>query len=735
MSTPTPKEIREAYSDYRNEWQEIRDEAAADMQAISTTGPWTTEDRANREDSGRPCIHLDQINQYLHQYTGNLRKTKRAIQLTPKGNGANDQDAKKRSAIVKGIEEESNAPTAVYIPAAESAAQRSYGFAKIVTEFKDDSSFDQRILIKPIPNPDCVLINPYYKQPNASDITDAFMLEPVLKKDFMRQYPKAEITDFEGENISTLGVSDWIKENYIIKAEYWKIQHETRTLLLIKTPEGPQLAWEDELENRGKGGRFKKVRDGIEVLREREVQLPTVYQYMTNGLEILDQIEWMGSRIPIIACFGPERWVTVGGQAKRQLLSLVRFARDPQMLYDFLATQECEEAGMVPKIPFVGYKGQFESDKETWDELTHVPHTYAQVDVLVDAANGQVLPPPTRPNYQPNFQQYELAKDAAGRALQASMGISPLPTAAQRANQKSGVALEKIQDEEDIGTEAFLDNFENGFIHNIGWQVNELITPIMDTEREVPVSGEDGKRSTMQIVGKTSHPLDESGAYEVQGLDDGHYHTGKGDFDVTIASGPSQQSERETQDEFVDSLIQNLANLPQPGSPAAKVLALGIRLRVDLGPVGIKIAEIFDPPPANNLPPEAQAVIAPLQAQLQQLQQENAALHMDRAGRVMEQQTKIQLQQMKNDNDQKLAQLDNDIRVLLGEISAKAQDTAQRMEMFETFWKENHGAAHDIALQKDQQMHDAAMAATAQQNAQEMAAQQANQQQEQPNLE
>ncbi|HEY1800082.1 MAG TPA: hypothetical protein VGG46_04030 [Terriglobales bacterium] len=734
MSTPTPKEIREKYSDYRNEWQPTRDEGSADMQAISTLGPWTASDRAAREDAARPCIHLDQINQYLHQYTGNLRKTKRAIQVTPKGNGANDQDAAKRSSVIRGIEDKSNAPTAVYIPAAESAAQRSYGFSVIRTEYKDDSSFDQEILVKPIANPDCVLISPYYKQPNACDIEDAFLLDIILKKDFESLYPDAEITDFEGEAVNGLNISDWVKTNYIVRAEYWKIEKDIRTLLLLNTPQGQKIVFKDELTSEERDRRYKKLKlhDGFEVVREREVQIPRVVQYMTNGVEILDEIPWAGSRIPIISCLGPERWTTEGGSAKRTLLSLVRFARDPQMLFDFLASQEAEEAGLVPKVPFVGASGQFETDRETWTELNKVPHPFVEYDAITDATGQNALPPPSRPQYEANFQQYELAKDSTGRSLQAAMGISPLPTAAQRANQKSGVALEKIQNEEDIGTQAFLDNFENGYLHNLGWQINELITPIMDTQREMPVAQPDGTRSTLHIVGNTSHPMGEDGAYNVQGLPDDHLHTGKGDFDLTIASGPSYDSEREMQDDFVDTLIQNMANLPQPGTPAAKVFALGIRMRPELGPIAKEIADVFDPPPTGNLPPEAQAAITQLQGQMQGLQQENAALHADRAGRVLEQQTKLTIQQMKNESDEKMAQLSNDIKVLIAEVQAKSQDSAERIQMFKEFWLENHGAAHEAALQASDQQHAKETAAATMAAQQQQAAQEQQQEQNQP---
>ena len=279
-----------------------------------------------------------------------------------------------------------------------------------------------------------------------------------------------------------------------------------------------------------------------------------------------------------------------------------------------------------------------------------------------------------------------------------------------------------------LGSFPFVDRFETCFLHNMGWQINELITPVLDTQRDMPIAQPDGKRSTMQIVGNTSHPIGEDGAYEVQGLQDGHLHTGKGEFDVTLSTGPSEDSEREEQDDFVDTLIENIANLPQPGTPAAKVFALGIRMRPTLGPVGQQIADVFDPPPPDpNLPPQAQAAIQQLQAQLQQLGQENSALHLERAGKVLEQQTKLIMQQMKEDGDNQRAQLANDIKVLLAEITAKSQSESERQQMYHEFWVENHGAAHEVGMQAMEQQHDA-------QQAQQMATlqQQAVSQQGQP---
>jgi hypothetical protein len=725
VSDPTPKEIRDCYQDYRDAWREIRDEAAADMRAIGPEGPWTDEDREARKGAGRPCIHLDQLNQFLAQVNGNVRKSKRAIKAIPKGNGANDQDAAKRSAAIMGIEERSQAQP-IYLGAFQSMTERSYGYAVIRTEYKDDSSFDMEILIKPVMNPDTVLLSPYYKQPNASDVRDGFLLDLIPKKQFQREHPKARVTDFGDEDISDSTITDWIKENYVQRAEFWKIQSSFKTLLLVETEKGPVIFNEDEWKLAKEHGLAGTVK------RDRKVETPQVFQYLTNGLEILDKIPWDGSRIPIISCLGPERWTTEGGTAKRQLLSMVRFARDPQMMLDYLASGEAETAGKIPKVPFVGAVGQFETDKEAWDELNQVPHAYVQYDPVLDAGGQNVAPPPQFNNFTPELDQWELAIDARTRSIQAAMGITPLPDAAQRRNQKSGVALEKIDDMISLGSFAFVDRYENGFLHNVGWQINELITPIIDTQRDMPISQPDGKRSTMQLVGNTSHPIDKDGAYEVQGLDAGHLHTGKGEFDVTLSTGPSQESERQEQDEFVDTLIENIATLPQPGTPAAKVFALGIRMRPTLGPIGQQIADVFDPPPLDpNLPPQAQAAIQQLQAQLQQAQQEAAALHMEHAGKVLEQQSKLLLQQMKEDGENQRAQLANDIKVLLAEISAKSQSASERQQMYYEFWKENHGAAHEVGMQAMEHQHEAQESA----QARELAAQTVNDQpdQGQPN--
>jgi hypothetical protein len=97
-------------------------------------GPWDPQERESRKDAGRQCLTLDELHQYVNQLINDVRMNKIGIKVDPKGNGATSLTASTRQGIIRNIEFESNAQTA-YTTAFEGAAQRGYGFAKVITEF------------------------------------------------------------------------------------------------------------------------------------------------------------------------------------------------------------------------------------------------------------------------------------------------------------------------------------------------------------------------------------------------------------------------------------------------------------------------------------------------------------------------------------------------------------------------------------------------------------------------
>lgn len=681
-------EIRERYRYACDSWADIRKERQKDMRCLSGD-PWEPEDRKTRKDASRPCINHDELNQYVFQFVNNLRQNPRGVKIDPRGNGANDQTAELRQDIIRTVEANSQAKS-IYLKACQDMAEGSYGFCRISRRYvlsnpdpKDPRFFDQEIVVKPIPNPDSVLYDPDCKEPDWSDAAWCFVVEPISKEEFKRRYPKAQKTDFTVEDIRV--AKDWIQDKTVILAEYWKV---------VVTSE-------------------VKKRNG----RKRTVESKKLIQYITNGVEILEEIEQPGEEIPIPACVGLERYLDEGNGPKRQLISLPRFAREPQMSLAYLVSQEMEEAGMSPKVPVRGWVGQFETDKDAHDTSHKIPHPYLQYDYPDWALErGITLPLPEIAQFTPNFQAYEVAKDGARRAIQAAMGISPLPTAAQRSNEKSGIALDRIETQEAIGSFHFVDGFDR-FIERAGRIMNSWIKATYDTEREMGLQKINDSRRVVRI--NTAEP------YPGQDGKPEQYQIGEEDHDVTVSTAPSYQSQREAVDAFLENLIANIGTLPVPPPAAAKLLALAIRMK-QMGPKGDEMADIIAPPEGDQ-----GQQLAGLQTQMQQQQQAFTELQTKFQELLLERQGKVIDNEYKAQN----AERDRQVKLAIAEIETKAQNLSERYAFVEEFIKQQHAQAHEAGMQAQDQAHEHSIAdkqaqvASAQsaQDAAQTAAQQAQQ--------
>lgn len=676
------KEIRENYDAFLEYWREARENRATNMRYLSGD-PWKPEDRKVREDLKRPTINHDELNQYVFQGINNLRQNKRGIKIDPRGNGANDNTAELHQDIIRTSEYDSQALD-VYLQAAQDMYEGGYGFFRVSRDYAVDSpdeddphAFDQVICFRPIPNPDSVLYDPTCKQPDWSDARKVYVVEPMAWDDYRAQYPDAETTSFSTEDMRT--APKWIGEKTILVAEYWKVEGEWKTI----------------------------TRNG----KSRRVEVKKLCQYITNGVEILDRIEQPGTEIPIPAMIGLQRWVPEeNGEVKRQLHGLPDFARDPQMSLAYLVSQEMEEAGMAPRVPVIGYTGQFETDRDAWETLNKIPRSFVQVDPTPDPTNPtQVLPLPQWRQFVPNFSAYEVAKESARRAVQAAMGISPLPTAAQRNNEKSGVALERIQTEQAIGSFHFVSGYDRA-VSRAGRIADSWIQVVYDTEREEMLRKPDDSSRPVRLNTPEPYP-NEQGELE-------HHVIGDERHAVTVSTAPSYQSQRQAVSDFLDNLIAQLPKLPVPPPAAAKLLSLAIQMK-DLGPKGDEMAEIIAPTQGDQ-----SQQIAQMQQQfaqqgqaLQEMQRELQKLHLEKSGRVIDNEYKLQLEKMRLE-----------VQLAVAEVNTKAQILSEREQQIADIWAQLHGQAHDAAMQAQDQAHEAQQSEADRQAAALQAQQQAQQQ-------
>jgi hypothetical protein len=664
------EEIRDRHVIAAREWAAILDEARTDRLCVAGD-PWQALDphgKKQRTSAKRPCLASDELNQYINQAVNGVRANPRAIHFAPTGNGANDKGAEFYENHTREIEYRSHAQMA-YCTAFADAVTSSIGWLVVRAKREHPRTFNQNLWIEPVVNPDQVLPGPNGVWPDGRDLKYLFYLNPFTLAEFNRQFPKATRKSFGAE---ARGLAPgWIARDtglgrdLIYVAEYWTLRADTRKLIAFR-PTGMRddaalMALEDELPD-------GKLPEGMENIREEDVDDERVEACLTNGFEILDEIPWQGRHLPFVSCRGKALYVDDGGAGSSlRLLSLTRLARDPYMLYCYMVSSVAEAIGGVTRSSYIAYEGQI-VHPDLWAKAAHEP-----VPVLTVRERTEITPPtvtlplPQKQSWDPPLENVEAAKEGARRAIQAAMGILPQATPMQeQQDQRSGVAHQQIESGSQRGAFHFVDNYDL-MIERVGIILEEQIELRLDTKRKVPVrEAVQGKGSDVTI----NDPSDPDGIFT------------KGDYRVTVSTGPATESQRVEAAEFVDGMVGALSMIAQiAGAPdAKKLLAKSIKLK-NLGPIGEEIVDLLDPPPppgpnGKPLPPEMQALMGKLQQaqqQIQQLtqQQQTESLKYQSAEKIKTMDLTFQREKLERDSETKLA---------VAELSAKVDRIALFLE-------------------------------------------------------
>lgn len=669
MARSSDKRLDEALERHQyaiDAWHENYMQGDKDMKAL-VEGPWPDAERIAREKLGRPCLHFDELGQYVNQRVNDVRQNKRAIKLDPAGYGATEETAELRANIIRTIE--SRGGVQAYITGYESAIQRGIGFWAVGKRWAADDSFNMELYLRHFPNSKNVVIDPDVKEPAASDMRYGFIVEDIPRKEFARRWPKAQLRDFSPELMDTHRY--WIKEHTIQVAEYWYVDMKPARLLLVGREDSPEVVWEDRLPDGcelGDGGLLLPNGRTLRILRERTSERRTVKMLLTNGLEILEETDWEGRYIPIVACFGRQYWLDTGTGSKRILRSLVHGAIPSQLAHDYAMTGALEGIGQMLKAPYIGYEGQIEGHEKEWEMANRRPVSILLVKPVLDATGTAVLPLPQRNNWDPAIQQNLVFDEATKRGLQNAMGAYSANAVKADAAGKSGRALERQQMLADQGSYHFLDNFDEAIRHT-GVIIDDLIPHVYDTARDILLRKPDDSAESVRI----NAPVEKDG--KTMRLD-----TRVGRHEVTISVGPSYQSQREVASDYVDRLTESLASLPFDPTVKGKILALGIKIK-QLGPYGDAMGEILDPTRGNK--EDVNVLKAKLEQMVQMVQAQTEALNkmaQEREAKTDELEHRERIEQMKVAAQIELKRMELDARQSLEQARQQQQTNIEAVK-------------------------------------------------------
>jgi hypothetical protein len=494
--------------------------------------------------SARPCLTINKLPQHVKQITNEQRMNRPTIKVLPVDDKSDIEMADVFNGVIRHIEYTSDADVA-YDTACENQVTYGEGYLRILTEYCDDTSFDQEIKIGRIRNSFSVYMDPMIQDPAGADARWCFITDDMTKDEYERAYPKASpISTLTARGIGDSSINQWISETTVRVAEYFYIECEKATLNLYP---GNQTALTGTPEDSLLRAMFGKP------LRSRQSDRERVKWCKTNGYEILEESEWAGSFIPVVRVVGNE--FEVDGQL--YVSGLVRNAKDAQRMYNYWCSQEAEMLALAPKAPFIGYGGQFEGYEQQWKTANTQNWPYLEVNPDVTDGQGAVLPLPERA--QPPMASSGLLQAKAGASediksttgqYNASLGMT--------SNERSGKAILARQRESDVGTYHYADNLARAVRH-IGRQLVDLIPKIYDTARVARILGEDGEPSTVKM-----NPDQEEPVKKIMGpggvVVDKIYNPRVGKYDVRVITGPGYATKRQ---EALESMAQLLQGNPQ----------------------------------------------------------------------------------------------------------------------------------------------------------------------------
>lgn len=513
-----------------------RAEALGDLK-FAAGDQWPVEIQNSRNLESRPCLTINKIDAYVRQVTNQQRQQRPRIKVHPVNNEGDLKIAQVIEGITRHIEVNSSADTA-YDTAFEYAVKMGWGYWRVTTNYVSEESFDQEIYIEPVDDPFSVYFDPNSVSPDGSDAERCLITSVMSKAAFRREYPGAD----DGANFSARATGDsdaeWVTKEDIRVAEYWHVEREKATLILLS--DGTKV-YEDELPS-------AELLDAsqITIMDKRPSYRRKVKWCKLTAMEVLEEREWPGKYIPIIPCYGAQ--VIVEG--KRKKYGLVRFAKDPQRMYNFWRTSMTESIALAPKPKWLLAEGQDEGHESEW-ALANIKSTpvlrYKQKDI-----EGVPAPVPTRIQPEPPPEGIMVAAGAIADDLKTVLGIFD-PAQALPGNI-SGKALQGQQMQVDLSNFHFYDNMTRSIKHT-GKIILDLIPKIYDTQRVLRIIGADGKPdlvtiNEMEATGKVMNDV-------TVGL-----------YDVVMDTGPGYNSKRQ---QAVDTMLPLMAD-PQVFQAAGDLL-------------------------------------------------------------------------------------------------------------------------------------------------------------------
>lgn len=470
--------------------------------------------------SGKPRYTFDECNPVVDDIMGEMESMDFDVKVAPATGQATKDIAQTYEGIIRNIENISKARF-IYNSAAKIAVGTGLSGWRIVADYRDDDSFQQDLMIKPLPNVcDTVWFDPAFTMQTAADANYCYVLTSMTRADYDKKYPKGSGLSV-GQNIRQQAYS-YKKPHEVIIGEYLYKKKKTRELALLSN--GAVMVIDDA---------FELIKDelqnaGITIVKTRKRPYHMVYQRLFDGGDWLSEAQdTVFSDLPIIPVFGNFRI----SENKVIYWGITEKLMDAQRVINFSESRKIEEVALSPREKTWMTKDQAKSPDVR--KSLRTLNTNAEPVQFYDHVDGQA-PPFQHGMTQSNPGLVETTASARSFIERTS---STFDEARGRAPaQRSGVAIGLLQTKSDNPKRKWFTSMEIALTQTCCVLV-KAIPRVYSTQQEMRLANQDGSTTVVTIKDRIR---DEQTGQIVEVLD-----LSKGSYSVTCSAGPAFTSRQQ----------------------------------------------------------------------------------------------------------------------------------------------------------------------------------------------
>jgi hypothetical protein len=528
----------------RSKWPEVHERALKRMDAIwsvqqaeraeclddrrfySVRGAqWDDEVWANAF-TNAPKLEINKTHKEVIRILSDYRNNRIAVDFRPKDEG-DDESADALDGLYRADWEEGYGDEAAD-NAFEEKVGGGMGGWRLRTIYEDETDPDndsQRICREPITDADQRLFfDLSSRRQDKGDAKYAILLTPMDPEAYEEEYPEAAPADFPDIPVYNF---QWVQPDSVTIAEYFEVTTEEVEKVILSNPVSDE---EKTLLDADEQALTDLKALGWTITRTRKVKKPKVTKYVLSGMEVLKEEEVCGPNIPLVVDYG-KRWFV---ENIERCAGHVRYAKDPQRVYNAMVSQLGEAAGSSPHEKPIFDPEQVKGLENHWAEGNIKRHPYELAHVLRNE-DGSIAQAGEIGHVSPTQVPQTVAAllQLAGQDIAEIIGATdqneevPANTSAQ--------AIELVHTRADAKTFIYLDNHKKAMRRDGEIWLGMRAEIYIEEGRKLPVLDEQGNRDYVTIGQSV---VTKSGAMKTLDL-----ATIKADVIVDI--GPSSQTRKD----------------------------------------------------------------------------------------------------------------------------------------------------------------------------------------------